>query len=217
MARLRCPMGSTKASEGQISDVAALRGGYAAPLERSVLKSLPKLDHHMRNFIALSPFVCMGTSSDAGADVAPRGDRPGFVHVLDEGTLLIPDWPGNNRLDSLTNLVTNPRIGLLFLIPGVDETLRVNGVAEITTDPEMLRRWDVDGKHPKSVLRVQVQEAFLHCAKALIRSRLWSDDFKIERSQLPPYGQMLKDQIATRDTAEEIQKAVDDGYKNRLY
>ncbi len=200
-----------------ITDVETLRAHYAQPLERAMLKSLRKLDRHMRDFIALSPILCMGTSSGESADVAPRGDRPGFVHFLDDTTLLIPDWPGNNRLDSLTNILSNPHVGLLFLIPGVDETLRVNGLAEITIDRELLRRWSVNGKHPKSALKVAVQEAFLHCAKALIRSRLWSNDYKIDRSQLPPYGQMLKDQIATKDTAEEIQAAVLLGYKERLY
>ncbi len=127
----------------------------------------------MRRFISLSPFLCLGTSGGGGADVTPRGDSPGFVHVLDDQTLLIPDWPGNNRLDSLTNLVGNPNIGLLFFIPGVNETLRVNGTAEITMEPTLLERWTVNGKHPHSAIRVAVREAYLHCAKALMRSRLW--------------------------------------------
>jgi PPOX class probable FMN-dependent enzyme len=194
-----------------------LRDCYPAPLERALLKERRTLDHHMRRFIALSPFVCLGTSSDEGADVTPRGDSPGFVHVLDDATLLIPDWPGNNRLDSLTNITSNPKVGLLFLIPGVNETLRVNGTAEIVMEAALRARWDVGGKHPRSVLRVTVQEAYLHCGKALIRSRLWDADTKIERASLPTYGQMLKDQIDVRDTADQIQASVEDGYKNRLY
>ena len=198
-------------------DARELRDCYGQPLERARLKVLRKLDEHCRNFIALSPFVCMGTSGPDGADVTPRGDSPGFVCVLDDVTLAMPDWPGNNRLDSLMNLTTNPQVGLLFLIPGVDETLRVNGRAEISTEPDLLARWEVNGKHPKSALRITVGEAFLHCAKALIRSKLWHDDYKVDRSVLPPYGHMMKDQIEVRDTAEDIQASVLEGYRNRLY
>ena len=136
---------------------------------------------------------------------------------LDDRTLLIPDWPGNNRLDSLTNIVANPNVGLLFFIPGVNETLRVNGTAEVTTDPEMVARWTVDGKHPRSALRVTVGEAYLHCAKALMRSKLWEDDYRIERAELPTYAQMLKDQGVTTQTVEELQAAIDDSYRTRLY
>jgi len=194
-----------------------LRDRYPQPLERAVLKSQRTLDAHMRRFIALSPFMCLGSSSSDGADVTPRGDGAGFVQVLDEATLLIPDWPGNNRLDTLSNIESNPQVGLLFLIPGVSESLRVNGEAEISIDPELLRRWDVGGKQPRSVLRVSVREAFLHCGKAIIRSRLWDATTQIDRASLPTYGQMLKDQTQVRDTAEEIQVSVEEGYKNRLY
>lgn len=201
----------------RIKEPAALRETYAPPSERARRKCLPKLDRHMRNFIARSPFFCLGTSSEQGADVAPRGDRPGFVQVLDDVTLAVPDWPGNNRLDSFTNILSNPRVGTLFLIPGVDETLRINGTAKITTDPDMLARWEVEGKRPKAVLVITVQEAYLHCGKALIRARLWQNDYKIDRCELPPYGQMLKDQIETNQTAEEIQASVAQGYKDALY
>ena len=200
-----------------IATIEALREIYPQPLERSVRKSLPKLDGHMRQFIGLSPMLCLSTSSEHGADVTPRGDSPGFVQVPDDGTLLIPDWPGNNRLDSLTNIVVNPHIGLLFFIPGVDETLRVNGTAEISADAALVGRWTVNGKHPRTVLRVSVREAYLHCAKALIRSRLWSTDHRIERTQLPTYAQMLKDQIATGQSVEELQAAIQESYSTRLY
>jgi len=194
-----------------------LRGCYPQPLERSLRKSLPKLDAHMRRFIGLSPFLCLGTSGAGGADVTPRGDGPGFVHVLDDQTLLIPDWPGNNRLDSLTNVVTNANVGLLFFIPGVNETLRVNGVAEVTTEPALLERWTVNGKHPRSAMRVTVGEAYLHCAKALMRSKLWDDDYRVERNELPTYAQMLKDQGVTTQSVEELQALIDESYKTRLY
>ncbi len=200
-----------------VSEVVDLRERYPQPVERALKKSLPTIDQHMRRFIALSPFVCLGTSSDAGADVTPRGDRPGFVRVVDDRTLLVPDWPGNNRLDSLTNVIANPRVGLLFFVPGVDETLRVNGEAAISMDPAWLQLWDVGGKQPRSVLRIAVHEAYLHCGKALIRSKLWSNDYKVDRQALPSYGQMLKDQISTPQTADEIQASVAGAYKNGLY
>jgi PPOX class probable FMN-dependent enzyme len=197
--------------------MSTLRECYPEPLERAVLKTQRALDLHMKRFIALSPFLCLGSSSDDGADVTPRGDQPGFVHVLDDTTLLIPDWPGNNRLDTLMNIEANPNIGLLFLIPGFNESLRVNGVAEVSLEPSLLGRWDVNGKQPRSVLRVTVREAFLHCGKAILRSKLWDESAKVDRSALPPYGQMLKDQTQVRDSAEEIQASVEEAYKTRLY
>jgi PPOX class probable FMN-dependent enzyme len=200
-----------------ITNEADLRTLYPPPVERARLKILQRLDQHCANFIARSPFLCLGTSSERGADVAPRGDEPGFVHILDDATLAIPDWPGNNRLDSSSNIVSNPQVALLFFIPGVQETLRVNGAAEITTSTELLDRWERNGKRPRVVLVVTVREAFLHCGKALIRSRLWQDDYKIARAELPPYGRMLKDQIETSETAEEIQASIENGYANKLY
>jgi PPOX class probable FMN-dependent enzyme len=198
--------------------MSSLRECYTEqPSERARLKVQRMLDGHMRNFIALSPFVCLGSSSDAGADVTPRGDQPGFVHVLDDHTLLIPDWPGNNRLDTLMNIEANPQVGLLFLIPGFTESLRVNGMADVSLDPALLERWTVNGRHPRSVVRVSVREAFLHCGKALLRSKLWDEAAKVDRSALPSYGQMLKDQTQVRDTVEQIDASVEDGYKNRLY
>jgi uncharacterized protein len=210
----------SKPEKAQVSIVAGgdvLRDLYGQPIERARLKSLRKLDQHCRRFIELSPFLCLGTAGEKGADVTPRGDRPGFVHVLDDVTLAVPDWPGNNRLDSLTNILSNPQVGMLFLIPGVDETLRVNGRAQITTNPEVLAQWDVNGKRPKSALVITVSEAFLHCGKALIRARLWHDDYKIDRGELPSYGKMLKDQIEISDSAEQIEESVAKGYRERLY
>ena len=198
-------------------DAASLRDLYGPPIERARLKVLRQLDRHCRGFIALSPLVCMGTMGEAGADVTPRGDRPGFVLVLDGSTLAIPDWRGNNRLDTLLNVLAEPRIGLLFLIPGVDETLRVNGDARVSAEEALLSRWDVDGKRPRSALVVTVREAFLHCGKALIRSKLWHEDYKVDRAALPSYGRMMKDQIEICDTAEEIEASVAEGYRNRLY
>jgi PPOX class probable FMN-dependent enzyme len=196
----------------------SLRERYTdPPSERARLKVQRALDDHMRRFIELSPFVCLGSSSPDGADVTPRGDQPGFVHVLDDHTLLVPDWPGNNRLDTLMNIEANPQVGLLFLIPGFTESLRVNGLAETSHDPALLERWTVNGKHPRSVLRISVREAFLHCGKAILRSKLWDESAKVDRSVLPSYGQMLKDQTHVRDTAEQIQASVEHAYKTGLY
>jgi len=136
---------------------------------------------------------------------------------LDDTTLAIPDWPGNNRLDSLSNILMNPQVALLFLIPGVDETLRVSGTATISTSSELLDRWQRNGKTPRAALVVTIGEAFFHCGKALIRSRLWQGDYKIQRSELPPYGEILKDQIATSETAEQIEISIQNGYRNKLY
>ncbi len=202
---------------GRVAGETELRKVYPPVVERARLKTQVKLDKHCRNFIARSPFVCLGTSSERGADVTPRGDEPGFVLVLDDTTLAIPDWPGNNRLDSFSNILLNPQVGLLFLIPGVEETLRINGTAEISTSAELLERWQRKGKRPRAVLVVTIREAFLHCGKALIRSRLWKDDYKIDRVELPPYGQILKDQIVTSETAEAIEASIQNGYANRLY
>jgi uncharacterized protein len=194
-----------------------LREHYPPAIERARLKVLKHLDAHCRNFIALSPFFCLGSSGSGGADVSPRGDRPGFVHVLDDVTLAIPDWPGNNRLDTLENIVENPQVGLLFLIPGVEESLRVNGTASLTIQPELLSRWNVDGKQPRSVMLVTVQEAFFHCGKALIRSRLWKPDALVDRNALPSYGRILKDQIEIGDTAEQMEASIAEAYVKKLY
>jgi uncharacterized protein len=203
--------------QGIIDGEKDLRAIYAAPTDRARRKCLPALDRHCRNFIALSPFLCLGTATSDGADVSPRGDAPGFVQVLDDGRLLIPDRPGNNRLDSLGNLVANPKVGLLFMIPGVDETLRVNGIAAITSDKRLLARCAVAGKVPKSGILVEVREAYLHCGKALIRARLWHDDYKIERRRLPTLGQMINDQVQDGASAAEADARIDDAYKNNLY
>ena len=193
-----------------ITDTAALRALYAAPKERAVKKQLAALDVHCRRFIGLAPFVVVATAGATGAtDASPRGGAPGFVQVLDEVTLLIPDAPGNNRLDSLENIVASGGIGLLFLVPGVDETLRVNGTAVLSQSPEDIARCTTERRAPLLVIRVTVQEAYLHCAKALMRSSLWSPEARIERSLLPTAGQMLIDHtgiVTPPETQEEMLK-----------
>lgn len=200
----------------RIETLDQLRTHYKAVSPRAAQKVLGRLDRHCRDFIALSPFVMLATSSAAGAlDVTPRGDQPGFVAVDDDTTLLLPDRPGNNRLDSLTNLLENPGVGLIFLIPGVDETLRINGTAEIHVDPELRARFAVEGKVPTSVLKIQVREAYLHCAKAFMRSKLWDPEAQVERSVLPTLGEMLKDQIGLAEA--ESQETMLARFKEAMY
>ena len=173
-----------------------LRSLYAAPTERAVRKQLSALDAHCKAFIALSPFVLLATSDAAGrVDATPRGGVPGFVVVQDDHTLLRGDAPGNNRLDALQNPIENPQAGLLFMVPGVDETLRVNGRVELSTDPADLAACSDAKRMPRLVLRITVQEAFLHCAKAFMRSRLWHAEAQIERGRLPTMNQMIHDQL----------------------
>jgi PPOX class probable FMN-dependent enzyme len=194
----------------KITTVDALRELYPAPRERAVRKQLDHLDPHCRAFISLSPFVVLATASPAGRlDASPRGGRPGFVRVSEGGELLIPDSPGNNRLDSLENIVGTGRAGLLFLIPGVDETLRVNGRAVLSVDPAVLARVADERRTPKVVVRIEVEEAYLHCAKAFMRSRLWAPDAQVAREALPTIGQMINDQTgmaAPVETLEQMRK-----------
>lgn len=204
-------------TEHTITTVDELYSVYKQPGERAVQKEIPKLDSHCRNFIALSPFLVMGTDGgDGTADASPRGDAPGFVTVLDENTLAIPDRPGNNRLDSLINIIRNPAVGLIFLVPGINETLRINGRATISLEPELMEAHAVDGKLPRSVLKVEVTSAYMHCAKALIRSKLWAEDNKVERNVFPTLGQVLADQIAGMD-AEQSDAYLEVAYKENLY
>ena len=195
----------------------SFRAHYGTPSERAQRKVLKRLDRHCLRFLQLSPLVCLGTQGPSGGDVSPRGDEPGFAHALDERTLAIPDWPGNNRLDSLGNIEANPLVGLLFLIPGVDETLRVNGRAHVSTEAALLGRWDRSGRRPISAIVVEVDQVFFHCGRALIRSAIWKDTYRVERSALPTYGTMLKDQVDTTQTAAEIDLSVNTGYRDKLY
>ncbi len=179
-----------------LADLDALQALYGAAKERSLRKELPALDRHGRAYIARSPFVVLSTVDAEGRlDASPRGGDPGFVQVLDEHTLLLPDSPGNNRLDTLRNVVQTGGIGLLFMIPGVDETLRVNGRAVVSVDPADIARGSSERRAPKSVLRIRVEAAYLHCAKAFMRSRLWDDAARIDRDALPTMGEMLAEQI----------------------
>ncbi|MEG0882952.1 MAG: pyridoxamine 5'-phosphate oxidase family protein [Janthinobacterium sp.] len=172
-----------------------LRAHYPPAQGRSLSKQLDHLDPHCIAFIGLSPFAVLATGGAGGQlDASPRGGSPGFVRVLDPHTLLLPDAKGNNRLDSFSNIAETGRAGLLFMIPGVDETLRVNGEASLSDDPALLAHFAGERGPPRLVMRLRVAEAYLHCAKALMRSRLWDSAARVERCVLPTMGQMIQDQ-----------------------
>lgn len=195
---------------------AELRGCYEQPNDVVQKKILARLDQHARAFIALSPFVVLATHGPDGADASPRGDAPGFVQVLDDATLLLPDRRGNNLIDSLRNVVAAPDVGLLFLVPGINETLRVNGTARIITDTDRLTALAAQGKTPTSALEVSVREVFFHCGKAMIRSKLWQAESQVPRATFPSLGRVIADQIAGVD-AEAAEQNIEEAYKSRLY
>lgn len=200
-----------------LTDLTQLREHYGEVHPLAVKKVLTRLDRHCRDFIALSPFLVLATTDAEGhVDASPRGDAPGFVQVLDDVTLLLPDRPGNNRVDSYGNVVANPGVGLLFLVPGINETLRVNGTARVVTEQTLLEPAVAQGKVPRAGLLVTVDEAFLHCGKALIRARLWDAERHVPRSRLPSLGRIIADQTGACD-AEQADKAVDHSYRTTLY
>lgn len=200
----------------------ALRGLFQATHTLAALKSLTALDTHAQEFIRRSPFLCLGTQDMAGrADVSPRGDPPGFVRILDPNTLAIPDRPGNNRLDSLANIVANPSVGLLFIVPGFDDTLRVNGQATLTTDPELLRTMSVKDRVPTLAIVVRVTEAFMHCAKAFRRSQLWNPETFRDRGDMPSLSKIILDQTNGAPKDHEEMRRIDDDleveYRKSMY
>lgn len=190
---------------------------YKRPSKRAVDKELSQLDTHCRQFVALSRFLVVTTTdSKGGIDVSPRGGDAGFVKITPAGKLLLPDWPGNNRLDTFSNLLETGSIGLIFFVPGVDEVLRVKGVGEIRTDESLLALCIEDGRTPKLVVSIDVRTVFLHCAKALMRSKLWSAEVQVERSMLPSMGQMLKDHTGIKGPI-ETQAQMVERYGKVLY
>ena len=186
-----------------IKTLEQLREHYPEPKERTLLKQLDRLEEHSIRFVAHSPFLVLSSRSTEGTlDASPRGGKPGFVKVADEKRLLIPDAPGNNRLDSLTNIVQTGNVGLLFLIPGVDETLRLNGLARLREEEVFLQEFVDEKRKPKIVIEVEVQELYIHCAKAFMRSQLWNPDSQIDREELPTIGRIINDQIGSTEPAE---------------
>lgn len=205
-----------------IADEAALRSRFEPTHALAIQKMQKSLDTHARNFVARSPFLCLGTQNREGrADVSPRGDPPGFVRVLDQHTLAIPDRPGNNRLDSLVNILDNPSVALLFMIPGFNETMRVNGRASLVTDPSILETMQVNDRLPNLAIVVRVSEVFIHCAKALRRSQLWNPEHFQDRSEMPSLIKIILDQsTGAPSDDEEMQKldaGLEDDYRRTLY
>jgi len=196
-----------------------LRTIIGVPGARSVLKERRALDEHDRRFIARSPFLLMATSgADGRCDVSPKGDAPGFVQVLDDGRLVIPERPGNKRLDGMLNLLANPHVGLIFMVPGRQETLRVNGKAWVTRDPQLLERCVAQGKAPLVAIGVEVEQCFLHCPKAFIRSRLWEYARWPTADTLPSMACVLFDQIRPDDaTLQDYERAIEESNTKGLY
>lgn len=211
-------MGQTK-SRLRAMTAAEVHEVVGDPVELVKLKVQPSLDVHCRAFIEHAPFVALGTvGEDGSADVSPRGDPAGFVQVLDDNTIAIPERPGNKLADSLTNVLETGEVGMLFIVPGVEETLRVNGKATITDDAELLESMAVKGKAPKLAIVVEVREAFVHCAKAFRRSSLWDPEKHADRSELPTIGQMIRDQIEPPDlSADDIEEFAQEDYRTRMY
>jgi len=202
------------ADEHAITTVEELRELYPPPKERSVQKELDRLDRHCCDFIALSPFVLVASANGAGAcDVSPKGGPPGFVRVLDDHRLVIPDATGNRRLDGLQNMIENPHVGLVFLMPGMGETLRVNGTVELTRDPELLEGLETGGRAPALALVVTAEQVYLHCAKCVIRSKLWEPESWPEA--LPSAAEILSDHIGIGDV-DASAAALADGYANHI-
>ena len=199
-----------------ITNEEQLRKLYGWPRGRAKLKVLASLEKHSIYFIEKSPFLVLSTYDKNGkVDASPKGGIPGFVHVLDDSTILIPDTKGNNRVDGLVNIVETGRVGCLFLIPGIDETLRINGSAIITTEKEYLSLFADMQNQPKTCLKITIEEVFLHCAKAFMRSKLWSEDYKQSRPGFPTIGKMLNEQIGL-DRKEESQEEMVERYQEDL-
>ena len=173
---------------------------YGEPVRAAQVKEIDHISEHYRAFIGKAPFLVLSTVGPEGTDCSPRGDPPGFVRVADRKTVLIPDRRGNNRIDSLRNIVRDPRVSLLFLIPGVGETLRINGQAEIVTDPDLLASFEMQDKLPRSVIVVTAERVYFQCQKALARSRLWDPAMQIARSELPSTGTMIKAMMPAEET-----------------
>jgi uncharacterized protein len=205
------------ASNSELTSAEAVRAHYGQPSHMSTAKELDRLDKHCRAFIALSPFLVIASSDRAGRlDASPRGDAPGFVAVLDDRRLLIPDRLGNNRVDTMMNIAENPHVGLLFLTPGINESLRVNGAVQIVTDPDVLSPLAAQGKMPKAGLLVAVEEVFFQCGKAMIRSKLWRPESLAQKGSFPTLGKILAEQIEGGD-AERYDAGIEERYRTALY
>ncbi len=200
-----------------ITNVEELEAIYGEPVKQALVKEIDHISDHYRTFIERSPFMVLSSVAEEGLDCSPRGDPPGFVRVIDEKTVIIPDRRGNNRIDTLRNIVRDPRVSLLFLVPGVGETLRINGRARISVDPDLCVSFDMNGKTPRSVIIVTADRVYFQCQKALARSRLWDPDMHIERKELPTAGDILQALNTDEFDGNTYDKNYPERLKNTIY
>ena len=200
-----------------ITSIEQLQSLYGEKLPTSVIKEIDHINDGYRKLIEAAPFVAVATSGPEGLDCSPKGDAPGFVRILDDKTLAIPDRPGNNRIDSFRNIMRDPRIALLFLIPGIGETLRVNGRASISIDPDLMQTFAVGGKLPRSVLIIHIESIYFHCSKAIVRSKLWEEATKIDRKSLPSTGTIIAELSNGKLGGEVYDREAPERIKAQLY
>ena len=200
-----------------ITSIEQLQSLYGEKLPTSVIKEIDHINDGYRKLIEAAPFVAIATSGPEGLDCSPKGDAPGFVRILDDKTLAIPDRPGNNRIDSFRNIMRDPRIALLFLIPGIGETLRVNGRASISIDPDLMQSFAVGGKLPRSILIVYIESIYFHCSKAIVRSKLWEEATKIDRKSLPSTGTIIAELSSGKFGGEVYDREAPKRIKAQLY
>ena len=190
---------------------------YGAKNPNSIIKELDRISEGYRKLIEAAPFVAVATSGPEGLDCSPKGDAAGFVRILDDKTLAIPDRPGNNRLDGFRNIVRDPRVALLFLIPGVGETLRINGRAKISVEPTLMQSFAVNGKLPRCVMIVHIESVYFHCSKAIVRSKLWDEATKVDRKSLPSTGTILAELSQGKAGGEQYDREAPEKIKSQLY
>ncbi len=205
------------AREHLVTSMEQLQSLYGERMPASVIKEIDHINAHYRALIEAAPFVAIATCGPEGLDCSPKGDPAGFIRILDDKTLAIPDRPGNNRIDGFRNIVRDPRIALLFLIPGVGETLRVNGRASISVDPELMASFAINGKLPRCVLIVHVESAYFHCSKAIVRSKLWDEATKIDRKSLPSTGSIVAELSKGKLGGEAYDREMPERIKAQLY
>ena len=205
------------AREHLVTSMEQLQSLYGERMPASVIKEIDHINAHYRTLIEAAPFVAIATCGPEGLDCSPKGDPAGFIRILDDKTLAIPDRPGNNRIDGFRNIVRDPRIALLFLIPGVGETLRVNGRASISVDPDLMTSFAINGKLPRCVLIVHVESAYFHCSKAIVRSKLWDEATKIDRKSLPSTGSIVAELSKGKLGGEAYDREMPERIKAQLY
>lgn len=205
-------------TDDRISDLESLHAHYGEPVAMAVKCEFDHLDEHHQFFISQSPFLCLaGAGKDGQPSVSPKGDAPGFVKVLDQKHLLLPDRIGNKKVETYEHLLENPKVALVFLVPGIKEVLRVWGTAEIRRDPQLLDQVRGRGKRPPAVLVIRVTKAYFHCGKSIIRSNLWSPDSQANAKKFPPFGRVIRDQAQVAESAEMLQADMDRRYEELLY